>query len=364
MAVTLPAVVSRTQRDAVNRVFRLCNSGMDQKTLRAAIIAELRTLVDFDAYVWVLTDPHTSVGAAPLADVPCLDKLPALIRLKYLTSLNRWTSLRRDQVALLHRDTRGDLARSLVWRDLLAAYDVRDIASTVFRDKYGCWGFLDLWRVGDREPFSAAEGHLLASVIAEVTSALRRTQAATFAPLNPEPRRDAGAAVLLLSPDLDVRAQTSQTRDYLASLLPPSDDRTPIPAIAYNAAAQLLANEAGIDDHPPSTRVHLSGGQWLTLRAARIGDTRPSHARDIAVSIEETTSADRLPLFAAAFGLSPRETEVLEQLSAGRDTKDLATTLFVSEHTVHDHLKSIFSKTGIRTRAALVSAALGTPNPA
>ena len=33
------------------------------------------------------------VGSAPLADVPCMPELPRLIRLKYLTPLNRWTGL-------------------------------------------------------------------------------------------------------------------------------------------------------------------------------------------------------------------------------------------------------------------------------
>ncbi|MCW2939670.1 MAG: transcriptional regulator [Actinomycetia bacterium] len=46
----------------------------------------------FDAYAFLLTDPETSVGAAPLADIPGLQDLPRLIRLKYLTKVNRWTS--------------------------------------------------------------------------------------------------------------------------------------------------------------------------------------------------------------------------------------------------------------------------------
>lgn len=169
--------------------------------------------------------------------------------------------------------------------------------------------------------------------------------------------------MLLLSPTLDVRAQTPETREYLARLLPTAQDQPPIPAIAYNTAAQLLANEADVDDHPPSARVHLAGGQWLTLRAARIGDNGPTRDRDIAVTIEETAPADRLPVFSAAFGLSPRETELLQHLATGQDTRQIATALFVSEHTVHDHLKSMFTKTGARTRPALLSCALGTPLP-
>jgi hypothetical protein len=52
------------------------------------VLAVLRLAIGFDAYVWLLTDPETLVGSAPLADVPCLPELPRLIRLKYLTTVN------------------------------------------------------------------------------------------------------------------------------------------------------------------------------------------------------------------------------------------------------------------------------------
>ena len=78
--------------------------------------------------------------------------------------------------------------------------------------------------------------------------------------------------MLLLSPALEVRAQTPQTQRYLRILVPPeTEDQAPVPASAYNVAAQLLAAEAGVDDSPPLARVHLADGRWLTLRAARMG---------------------------------------------------------------------------------------------
>jgi hypothetical protein len=63
--------------------------------LRRQVLAVLREVVGFDAYVWLLTDPVTAVGAAPLAEVPCITELPALIKAKYATSVNRWTLLAR-----------------------------------------------------------------------------------------------------------------------------------------------------------------------------------------------------------------------------------------------------------------------------
>jgi hypothetical protein len=66
---------------------------LDARNLRRQVLAVLHEVVEFDAYVWLLTDPVTAVGAAPLADVPCMTELPALIKAKYATPVNRWTVL-------------------------------------------------------------------------------------------------------------------------------------------------------------------------------------------------------------------------------------------------------------------------------
>lgn len=342
------------------RIVRMCESAGDTRMLRLQGIEEIRQVVGFDAYAWLLTDPDTCVGTAPLADVPWLPELPRQIRLKYLTRLNRWTALDSAPVALLDEATGGDLSQSLVWRELLVRHGVRDVASAVFRDRFGCWGFLELWRSEDRGRFTQAEAAFLAGIVEPLTLALRRLQASTFVvrPLPDLPRL--GPVVLLLSPDLLVRGQTAETQEYLRVLIPPAEGRSPIPASAYNVAAQLLAVEAGVDSNAPSARVHLSNGLWVTLRAARIGDAGSTGERDIAVTIERTTPPERADLFARAFGLTARETELLTHLVQGCDTHEIARRMFVSENTVQDHLKSIFAKTSAHNRRTLLSRALGT----
>lgn len=340
------------------RIQKICQAAADTRTLRLKLLEEIRRVVPFDAYAWLLTDPATSVGSSPLADVPCLPELPRLIRLKYLTEVNRWTRL-TTSVALLGEATAGVPSRSRVWRELLARYDVTDIASVVFRDPFGCWGFLDLWRGAALRRFTAADEAYLGGIARAVTTALRRAQGGTFVAAATEKGQPRGPVVLLLSSDLEVLAQTPETQDYLRVLVPPDDDRSPIPANAYNVAAQLLAVEAGVDANPPSARVHLAGGRWLTLRAARIGHRQPAHDADIAVTIENSSHSDRADLFARAHCLSGRESELLGHLVTGSDTRDLARLMFLSEHTVQDHLKSIFTKASVRNRRTLLSHALG-----
>jgi DNA-binding CsgD family transcriptional regulator len=336
--VTGPAAVKE-------RLERICATAGEARTLRLQVLAELRRTVGFEAYAWVLTDPETAVGCAPLADVPCLPELPRLIRLRYLTPLPRWSALPDPPVALLGSSGRGD-----PWREFLAGHGVVDVATVVFGDGFGCWAFLDLWRIGGLQ-FGDREAAVLRSVVPAVTAGLRRCQAATFA-LDPPPDPVASPVVLLLAPDLEVLRRTPGTQDALRLLVPRDDEGPPVPAGAYNVAAQLLAVEAGVDGSPPWARVHLAGNRWLTLRAARLGD-------DVAVTVEASSPAERLGLFARCAGLSPRESELLGLLGAGADTREVAARMFLSEHTVQDHLKSMFARTGTRSRRALLARALG-----
>ncbi|ANF95157.1 hypothetical protein AR543_03305 [Paenibacillus bovis] len=56
------------------------------------------------------------------------------------------------------------------------------------------------------------------------------------------------------------------------------------------------------------------------------------------------------------FGLSPREKEVLELVVKASSNKEIAATLFISEHTVKNHLTNIFNKMGVTDRAQAIAA--------
>ena len=329
--------------------------------LRIQVLDEIRRVVDFDAHVWLLTDPITAVGSAPLADVPCLSEIPEAIRLKYLTGVNRWTKLHADgaSVGILRQATAGDPSQSLMWRGILNRYGISDVASVVFADRFGMWGFLDLWREDSKPAYQDSDAAFLASVSGTITTALRSCQAQTLTAPAVPPGRELGPVVFLLDDSLHVLSETPASQQWLRMLLPPDADRSPVPASVYNVAGQLQAIEQGVDGHPATARVHLSNGFWVTLRAARLNRSEQAQLAVIAVTIEETSPVDRLEVFGRAYGLSARETELMSLLATGSDTRDLASRMFLSENTIQDHLKSIFAKTNSRNRRTLLSRALG-----
>jgi DNA-binding CsgD family transcriptional regulator len=365
--------------------WKLGDSTLDHQSLRSEALAEVARVVPFDAFVWPLCDPVTATGVAPRARIPSPRELPLLIRLKYLSRPARWTGLAGSgQLAMtLLRATDGDLSRSLLWDGVLKRYGISDVLSTVFADKHGCWGWLDLWRVDTQGAFSDTETRYMSDVARELTPALRRSVARQFqvpgndgnnrpeasmtTPLITTPHPGNGAsrlqlppqAVLTLDEDMAVVGETASTRDWLDLLQPGPRPYQAVPAEVLNVAAQLLAREAGVDDHDAAARVHIGSGRWAVLRATRMSAAASGSTPPLAVTIQECPPEARLDMFARCFGLPPRQRELLELASAGASTAAMAETQGTSAYTVQDQFKQIFENCGVRSRASLLAMALG-----
>ena len=60
-----------------------------------------------------------------------------------------------------------------------------------------------------------------------------------------------------------------------------------------------------------------------------------------------------LPLLAAAYGLTPREREVISGVLGGLSTRQISARLQISGYTVQDHLKAVFAELGVTSRGEL-----------
>jgi DNA-binding CsgD family transcriptional regulator len=132
----------------------------------------------------------------------------------------------------------------------------------------------------------------------------------------------------------------------------PGDDELPLELLAL--AARLQAVD-GTEGRSPRLRVRTRAGRWAVLHASWLG--KPP-TRSAAVIIEQATPSEVLPVLLSAYGLTQQERRVTALACRGLSTIEIAAQLHVTTHTVQDHLKSIFTKTGVRSRRQLVATLL------
>ena len=72
----------------------------------------------------------------------------------------------------------------------------------------------------------------------------------------------------------------------------------------------------------------------------------------IVIAPSEPEEVARLNL--ASYGLTSREEEIVMLVARGLSTRGISASLFISEHTVHDHLRSVFERSGVHSRRGMV----------
>jgi DNA-binding NarL/FixJ family response regulator len=99
------------------------------------------------------------------------------------------------------------------------------------------------------------------------------------------------------------------------------------------------------------TRLRELGAWPAASRVAR--ELRQRGVLDIGVGPRSATRANPA-------GLTARELQVLELVTAGLRNSDIAARLFLSEKTVGHHASAIFRKLGVRTRGEAADYAVRT----
>jgi len=163
--------------------------------------------------------------------------------------------------------------------------------------------------------------------------------------------------VVVLHPDHTLAAITGEAENLLAQIADHSADSGRLP-VAVHAAASCLQNMDRGEALPgvsPTAHVRTTSGGWLLVHATHL---RGSVSDDIAVIIEPAQPSRNAPLLLSSWGLTPRESEIAQLVLRGASTKMVSAELHLSVYTVKDHLKSIFDKTGVRSRRDLVAQVL------
>lgn len=333
------------------RLEQLDDSSLDCESIQRETIALLRGVVGFDRWCWPLSDPEALIPLSGVAEHDYGPGVGRVLELEYSGGdFATMGELARRPIfaASLSHATHGDLARSPRWDEVLRPVGIGDEAIVACRDAAGCWGWLKAYRDGDDAAFGDDELELLADVGPTLGSALRRRFDAATRETGVEAHSSPGIVVL----DRELRAVswTAGAREWIASL-PLADLWAAwgiLPAVVYPVAALARSRDPG-GAHALERAVD---GRWIRIEAARLEGQADAH---VAVTLRAATAAETFDLLCRAYALSPRERDVVDALLAGLDTRAVSQRLFISPHTVQDHLKSVFRKAGVHGRRELLA---------
>jgi DNA-binding CsgD family transcriptional regulator len=339
-------------------VIRLCHAGLDSKTFRVETIKRLRKLISVDALFFATADPATLLFTGAVVDDVLARATPRFIENEFMQEdAVKFARLARGRspVGTLGAATRGELARSPRYQEILAPMDLGDELRAALVVGSKCWGFMCLHRERSSPNFTPAEAAFLAKLTPHVAEGLRTALLIGDARVASPPPD--GPGLLLLGDDLSLAAVTPAAEGWLTEVAmsdwPSSSE---LPEAVYAVAARLLALERGsghaLPDLMPRTRLRTASGRWLVLHASRLraADTEGR----IAVIFEEARPAEIAPLIVDAYGLTKREGEITKLVLRGLSTAEVSGELHITPNTVRDHFKAIFDKVGVRSRRELV----------
>ncbi len=167
-------------------------------------------------------------------------------------------------------------------------------------------------------------------------------------------RSRSSPGVLILTLDNKLLYSNQEALDLLHNL-----DRVPAEVHRLCAEVKVHSNGHGAETEPDGNCALLwkRGELLCSLRAFPIGaKSKGGPATHVMVLVEKVTEQHGLNLKKAKtkFNLSDREIEVVALVAQGLANKEIGSRLFVSEHTVKDHLKNIMRKMNATSRSEII----------
>ena len=283
---------------------------------------------------------------------PFMPELPreSLAMEYYQDDVNKMSDVARSESGLstMHDATGGDPSASPRWQANMSIGGDQELVVALRTRAGGVWGAISLYREPDQPLFAAAEKQFMRQAAGHLAEGARR--ALLFGEAT-DPEGPQAPGLLVLTVDWKVESSTPGTERWLAEL--PDGDGTRLPAAVLTVAGQALRS-AEHGDRPGEVamaRVLSRSGRWVVLHGAAL---LSGADRRVAVIVEPAHPARITSLLMSAYELTERERDVTQQVLQGASTGDIATMLCVSPHTVQQHLKNIFNKTGVRSRRDLV----------
>jgi DNA-binding CsgD family transcriptional regulator len=355
----------------VAAVENACAKATNGDELLALADAALRKGIPYDGAAWFGTDPATFLTTSParIEGIEAGHCDSFWDREFFVDDAILFRDLRRtpNQVGTLRMATDDRPIRSTRYREFLAPQGYDDELRAVFSIGESTWGITMLYREKGRPAFTAEDCATVASVTSMLASALRTYVVDT----TPWQQTPTAPGLLMFDGDGSLVMTNAEASQWLAEIdygpllspgsrarvwVQPSADQRLLdagfPPSIVSLVARARAVFEGHEPGPARLRLRSRNGQWLVAHASCMGERSDG---PVTVVIEPAKSSDIAPIIVEAYGLSPREREVVRAIARGMSSSEIATELYLSPHTVRDYVKSVFEKVGVCSRGELVA---------
>ncbi|HEX6712303.1 MAG TPA: helix-turn-helix transcriptional regulator [Thermoleophilaceae bacterium] len=346
MPATLPAAQS-----SLDALERLANEGLSAQDLLEQAAVRIERVVPTDGVFFAATDPETtlSIGSGLVRNLPADQCQPHWDYEFLAPDYMKFADLARSgrRVADIHDETGGRPMRSARFKQYSEATGFTSEIRLAFTVGEAAWGLGQLNRLDRR--FTADEKAWLELASATIGRGLRRAMVAQPAS---SPALTRGPGVILLDGLGRVVSATPEAHEWLEELAPEllMSDMGDV-LLPFHAHGFAMRVRAAHEDGEPQIRSRLRTrrGVWLLMHGAVLEGTEY-----VSLIIEPAKSADVAPLIVEAYGLTGRELDVTRAIARGLSTGEIAAELYLSPHTVRDHVKGLFEKVGVSSRGELV----------
>jgi DNA-binding CsgD family transcriptional regulator len=339
---------------ASERIRALAGEGMDLPAFwRESSDAVASAVPHYMSPCWYTLDPASLLVTSHYqAELP---ELPAewLAHEYYEDDFHNISAVARSErgVSTLHEATGGNPSRSPRWHANMEMGGDQELLVALRTPAGAAWGLVGLYREPGQPRFDDDELDFLRAVSTHLAEGARRGLLVGEAA---DPEGPDAPGLVLLSEDWSVESLTPGVERWLSEL--PDGDweaqgKLPPCVLAVAGRALRTAEHEDAPGEVALARVLSRGGQWMVLHGASLV---ADGARRVAVIVEPAHPARISPLLMAAYGLTEREQDVTRLVLQGDSTAQIAESLFISPHTVQQHLKSVFEKTGVSSRRDLV----------
>ena len=347
----MTAGLDSADRREIGAIERLCRSRPSRVSFMRSVAERISVHTGAESYCFSLLDPGSGFPAEVVS------RLDEGVRRAWAERVFRRTPL-GDMGWLTRQPGRIQLAEQFVadpegdplFRHVLLPSGLRPMVGLSFADSGQGWAYLNLMRPAGAPMFGREEKRFLAAVAPVVTETLRRNAAIELLTARP----GAGEGVVTFAPDGSIEAMN----DVGQALMAGGGGSYSVP-LAVTLMGQLLRRT--ITEESPMPIRALPLVDPCARRRYRIRPEllrgRDGRARGM-VTIEPLRALDDDGVL-IRLGLTRREAEVTTATMRGLTTKDAASVLGLSPHTVEHHLGNVFGKLEVGSRAEMTSLLLG-----